>query len=99
MASSTLHAFPTTSFAHSSARCLGQRSYAPISAAPHHAPTARRNTKRAPERQVRAKPAPKPRAKAQAEKAPYKMKYKTEICHYWQVNGWCKFGNEVGPSD
>lgn len=29
------------------------------------------------------------------EKTTFKVKYKTEICHYWELNGWCKFGEQV----
>lgn len=30
-----------------------------------------------------------------SEKTTFKVKYKTEICHYWELNGWCKFGDQV----
>ena len=25
----------------------------------------------------------------------FKTKWKTEICHYWEVNGFCKYGDNV----
>ena len=25
----------------------------------------------------------------------FKTKWKTEICHYWEVNGFCKYGDKV----
>lgn len=25
----------------------------------------------------------------------FKVKWKTEICHYWEVNGICKYGDNV----
>ena len=33
--------------------------------------------------------------KGSCDQNDFKTKWKTEICHYWEMNGYCQYGNNV----